>query len=244
MPRIRSTFFRGGMIPKTTGERCKTTDGGKVIYACPLNRKGNMTHAADDPRCPECGGEIGQTATYCMHCSADLTDELEAADANEDGAWDRSNITSSDSQERTGSEESEQLVDPDGPIDNTLTVLVGIGGGIVVGAVGTVVLLVATGSGWALAFGLAAWLGATAYLVRRRTVQGAVSRTGYAVAIVLLMVPVIALSPAMSIDGGIGERGELFLVLLVFVVVPACIAAAIGWVASQFIPGDETTSEG
>ena len=27
----------------------------------------------DDPRCPECGEPIGQTATYCMHCSADLT---------------------------------------------------------------------------------------------------------------------------------------------------------------------------
>ena len=39
-----------------------------------------MTIADDDPRCPECGGPIGQTATYCMHCSADLTTELEAAD--------------------------------------------------------------------------------------------------------------------------------------------------------------------
>ena len=26
-----------------------------------------------DPHCPECGEPIGQTATYCMHCSADLT---------------------------------------------------------------------------------------------------------------------------------------------------------------------------
>lgn len=203
-----------------------------------------MTRAADDPQCPECGGKIGQTATYCMHCSADLTEELDAADADEDGAWDASDAPSADAQERTATEESEQRLDPDGVLDNTLTVLVGIVGGIIVGAVGTIVLLIATNSGWAVLFGFVTWLGATANLVRRRTVQGAVSRTGYAVAIVLLMVPVIALSPALSVDGGIGERGGLFVVLLVFVVVPACIATGIGWVAAQFIPGDGTTSEG
>lgn len=28
---------------------------------------------SDDPRCPECGGKIAATASYCMHCDADLT---------------------------------------------------------------------------------------------------------------------------------------------------------------------------
>lgn len=30
---------------------------------------------SDDPRCPECGGKIAATASYCMHCDADLTDD-------------------------------------------------------------------------------------------------------------------------------------------------------------------------
>lgn len=28
----------------------------------------------DELVCPECGGPIGQTSTFCMHCSADLAD--------------------------------------------------------------------------------------------------------------------------------------------------------------------------
>jgi len=203
-----------------------------------------MAETADDPRCPECGEPIGQTATYCMHCSADLTDELRAADADADGAWDDASAAPAESQAPPATDESEQLLDPDGLVDNTLTVLVGIGGGVVVGAVGTVVLLFATGSGWAFPFGLAAWLGSTAYLVRRRTVQAAVSRTGYAIAVVLLLVPAVALSPAVSIDGGLGERGGLFFVLFVFVLLPAGIAAVLGWVAGRFVSGGGTTSDG
>ncbi|MEF8887021.1 MAG: zinc ribbon domain-containing protein [Haloarculaceae archaeon] len=203
-----------------------------------------MAEAADDPRCPECGEPIGQTATYCMHCSADLTDEREAADADGDEAWDAASAAPEESRAPSATDESGQLLDPDGLVDNTLTVLVGIGGGVVVGTVGTVVLLFATGSGWALLFGLAAWLGSTAYLVRRRTVQAAVSRTGYAIAVVLLLVPVVALSPAASIDGGLEGRGGLFFVLFVFVLVPAGIAATLGWVASLFVPEADTASDG
>ena len=47
-----------------------------------------MTDSTTDPRCPNCGEPIGRTATYCMHCSADLTEERAAADADDDGVWD------------------------------------------------------------------------------------------------------------------------------------------------------------
>jgi hypothetical protein len=196
-----------------------------------------------DPRCPECGEPIGQRATYCMHCSTDLTEERAAADVDEDGVWDQSETasatsghTSADSGVATVEGESEQLLAPDGIVDNTLTVVVGVAGGVLVGVVGTIVLLAVTGSGWAVVLGLLAWLGSTAYLVRRRTVQGAVAKTGYAVAVVLLLTPVVAFSPAMSVDGGIGARGGTFFVLLLFVAIPAGVAAAVGWVASQFVP--------
>jgi hypothetical protein len=210
----------------------------------------------EDPRCPECGEPIGMTATYCMHCSADLSDERESADRNDDGVWDQVQASSATETESatslsatggtagTADDADDQMLDPDGLVDNTLTVVVGILGGIVVGLVGTLVLGIATQSGWALLFGLVAWLGSTAHLVRRRTVQGAVSRSAYAVTIVLLLVPVVALSPLVSIDGGLAERGSLFVVLLLMAGVPAVVAAAVGWIASRFVPGGTSTSEG
>lgn len=207
-----------------------------------------MSDVDEDPRCPECGEPIGMTATYCMHCSADLTEERAAADADGDGAWDapdpESTMDSPSASPSPATDDSDRLLDPDGLVDNSLTVLVGVVGGIVVGVVGTIVLAALTASGWALPFGFVAWLGATAYLVRRRTVQAAVAKSGYAVALVLLSVPVIALSPALSVDGGIEERGGLFLVLVLFVGLPATVAAGIGWFASRFVPADGTDSDG
>ena len=101
-----------------------------------------------------------------------------------------------------------------------------------------------TGSVWAIPFGFLGLLVATAYLVRRRTVRGAVARSGYAVAVVLLLVPVVALSPLMDADGGLTERGGLLVVLLATVAVPAAVAAGLGYVASRFVPDDYAGSEG
>lgn len=203
-----------------------------------------MSHAPSDPRCPECGGAIGVTATYCMHCSADLREERRANDANEDGVWD--STTTAESTPPTTGDPSEDrdagLLDPDGIVDDSLTVVVGLLGGIVVGIVGTVVLGVVTGSGLGVAFGVVAWLVSTAYLVRQRTVQGAISKSSYATALVLLTVPLVAVSPVVDVDGGLAGRGGLFVVLLIFVFVPAGIAAAIGWIAGRFVPDESDTA--
>ncbi|MEF8787297.1 MAG: zinc ribbon domain-containing protein [Haloarculaceae archaeon] len=217
-----------------------------------------MSNENPDPHCPECGEPIGQTATYCMHCSADLTAERAAADADDDGDWDQTTHTPSKSDEAsvagaTASTVAEvsgigtkdgQLLDPDGAVDDTLTVIVGIVGGIVVGIVGSIVLAVTTASAWGLLLGGVLWLGSTAYLVRRRTVQGAVSKTAYAVALVLLLVPLVALSPAMEASGGLQQRGTSFVGIALIIFVPAAVAAGIGWVAGTFIPSDATGSDG
>jgi hypothetical protein len=209
-----------------------------------------------DPRCPECGEPIGATATYCMHCSADLTDEQAEADTDGDGTWDETEapsvgdvvsdaVSGTDTGAATSGESGGQLLDPDGLVDNALTILVGIVGGAIAGLVGTIVLGVVTNSGYGVLFGILAWLVTTAYLVRQRTVQGAVSKSGYAIALVLLLVPLIALSPFVNVDGGASARGGLFVVLLVFVGVPAAIAAVVGWVAGRFVPdepGDGATA--
>ncbi|WP_254829886.1 zinc ribbon domain-containing protein [Haloglomus salinum] len=207
-----------------------------------------------DPRCPECGEPIGVTATYCMHCSADLTEEQAAADADDDGTWDSNEAPSlgdvveetvggGGAGSSTGDSSDGQLLDPDGLVDNALTILVGIVGGAIAGLVGTVVLGVVTNSGYGVLFGIVAWLVTTAYLVRQRTVQGAVSKSGYAIALVLLLVPLVALSPFVNIDGGLSERGGLFVVLLVSVGIPAAIAAAVGWVAGRFVPDDPAAGD-
>lgn len=226
-----------------------------------------MSGVADDPRCPECGGPIGQTATYCMHCSTDLTDKRPVTDVDGNRDWEPPGAAAAVLPDRAGTpqeapsdargstattgrrimnalgiytdnldEEGGRLLAPDGFVDNTLTVVVGIVGGFIVGVVGSVVFGILTESLWSLVFGLVTWLGATAYLVRRRTVQAAVAKGGYAVAIVLLLVPVVALSPTVSLNGGLGERGGVFLTLLVFIGIPAGLAAAVGWLASRFVP--------
>jgi len=192
-----------------------------------------------------------------MHCSADLSDYRERAESDEaTGQYAPGNSRSSGTagrllksvtrtlRETIGNRgnsadlDREELLAPDGFVDDTLTVVVGIAAGALIGLLGTTVLAVVTGSPWALVAGLLIWLGSTAYLVRRRTVQGAISAGGYGVALVLLLVPVLAFSPATDVDGGLAERGSIFLVLGILVVGPVLIAAGIGWTAAQFAPGD------
>jgi hypothetical protein len=38
----------------------------------------------------------------------------------------------------------------------------------------------------------------------------------------------------LSVEGGVGERGGISVALVLFVTVPAGVAAAVGWIASRF----------
>lgn len=201
-----------------------------------------MSEGSLDPHCPECGEPVGQTATYCMHCWADLptasttadhaTERRSAADTDADSFATRGET------DAFADDDSERLLDPDGFIDNALTALVGIAGGLVVGVVETLVLLIVTESGWVLFLGPVVWLGATGYLVRCRTVQEAIAKTCYAVSLVLVSVPLIAFGPGVTVDGGSGGPVGAFFGLLLLVAIPAGIAAAIGWIASRFVPAE------
>jgi len=207
-----------------------------------------MSDTQEDPRCPECGEPIGITATYCMHCSTDLSGEHERADANQDEAWDGAQEsgaadTTTDgtvTDGRTGTGTEDQVLDPDGIVDNSLTVIVGIVGGIIIGFVATLVLAFLT-DGTLAVLGIGAWLVSTAHLVRQRTVQSAVSRGAYGVAIVLLLMPLIPLSPFVEMDGS--GRAVGFVFLLIFFGFFAAVAAAIGYVASRFVPKEPGTGE-
>jgi hypothetical protein len=183
----------------------------------------------EDPRCPECGGPIAATATECLHCGATLA----GTTAQDDTAGPQSvGEGPARSVSTAAGTPVEHPLDPEGVMDNTLTVMVGILGGLIIGVIGTVVLLFLTQSGWGAAFGFAAWLGATAYLVRRRYLFDAVSKTAYGIAGVLLVVPAIA----VLFEGNLVARGMGFFVMLVIVAIPAGIAAAVGWFASRYVP--------
>lgn len=185
----------------------------------------------DDPRCPECGGPIAAAASYCIHCSADLDGRQPIPDGDTLGLADQG-ATDAESVSTASGQPVEHPIDPEGVMDNTLTVIVGILGGFIIGTVGTILLLFLTESALGILFGLAVWLGSTAYLVRRRYLLDAVSKTAYGIAVVLLSVPVVAL----AWDGTLASRGTRFSVVFLIVIVPSAIAAAIGWVASRYVP--------
>lgn len=231
-----------------------------------------MSTANDDPRCPECGEPIAATASYCMHCSADL-DDWDGGDASGGGRSATSGTSPTGTESSTSGVESTSDVDPtddfdptasgtaggttttgetggggllspDSFLDNALTVVVGIVGGIVVGIVATAVTLAVTGSLWALGFGFLTWLVATAYLVRRRTVQGAISKSAYAVALVLLSIPFVAVSPVFPVEGGVESRVQILVGGFGVVAVPAVFTLVVGWIAGRFVPEDAGGSEG
>lgn len=205
-----------------------------------------MTADVVDPRCPECGGPTGADATYCIHCSAEF-DPSEIVDASEQPLDDTSTTAGrhnpvSNVQTASGSSgTAEHPLDPEGAVDNTLTVIVGIVGGIVIGLLGLLVLLGTTGSGWSIPIGFIGWLLVTAYLVRRRYVMDAVAKSGYGIALTLLLLPLIMVSPATSAGLGLTDRAVSFVAVLLIVAIPAGVLAAISWFASRYVP---TPSEG
>ncbi len=162
----------------------------------------------------------------------------DASDAGGVPEWSGGDPSASTDPGPGSSDQGGPLLDPDSMVDDTLTVIVGAAAGVVIGFVTTVALLVSTTSVWlGLGLGAVAWLGSTAYLVRRRSVVGAVSRGAYGVAIALLLVPFVAFSPATE-TGGLADRAAGFLAFTVFMAVPGGIAALVGYVASRFDPAD------
>lgn len=125
------------------------------------------------------------------------------------------------------------LLDSDGVADNSLTVIVAIVGGLIVGAVATAVLLILTQSALGLLLAIVVWFGTTAHLARLPTVQHAVKQAGFFVAGVLLILPVVL----AGVSGGtFGEMIGTFLLTLLSVIVPALFAAAVALVAARHVP--------
>jgi len=120
---------------------------------------------------------------------------------------------------------------PDSLLDDSLTVVVAVVAGLFIGPLAGGVLGIATGSPWAVAVGLVAWIGSTVYLGRRRTVFGAVYYASLAVAGLVVLLPVAALI------GGSGPLTDRFVTFLGSEVVAGVFALpiyAVGRVIGRF----------
>lgn len=195
-----------------------------------------MTSVNDqDPRCPECGEPIGLTATYCMHCSADLTGEREPSTGDDAYQSETSQTTTESydpSEVRVPADSSTSLLDPDGLLDTLLTGVVGIIGGLLIGFLGTIVLTGLVMASVGVVAGFLLWIGATYYLLTCGTVQEAISKAAYGVAIGVLSIPLIVFGWAWDTNTLLFDF-VLFLLVCAFL---AIIPAAIGFLAGRFVP--------
>lgn len=183
-----------------------------------------------DPRCPECGGPISATAVYCLHCKADLGDGLDdSADVTDadDLSWDVS----------TGSPDDEGMLAPDGLLDHSLTVAVGVVAGAIAGVLALVVLVMALLHWVGVLLAFVVWIGTTVYVARRRTVYGALRVGAYAVALMLVLVPMVSFSPALE-GGTSGGRVVLFVFLGVVLGVPAAVLWLFGYAMGRRRPDE------
>jgi hypothetical protein len=174
---------------------------------------------ADDPRCPECDEPIAATATYCMHCSGDLTmdDSADVADSDDltysrqgmdqgsggtrgsPGLGERLGGLLSLNQTRDPSSATVEKRDPDrASADRAASLALRLPVAIVVSIpipflALIVVLSVAEplGSGWVLMVLGVSWFGSIAWLARRPLPSEVVGDALYLVAGILVLGPVV-----------------------------------------------------
>jgi hypothetical protein len=126
------------------------------------------------------------------------------------------------------------LLDPEGLADNALTLVVAILGGLLIGFVSLFAFLFSLGV-FGLLVALVAWLGSTVYLASRHTVFGAVRYGAYALACLLLLIPV---GIAVAIDGAILERIVVLVMAGVPVGIVAIVIGGVGYLVGLGAPED------
>lgn len=188
-----------------------------------------------DPRCPHCGGPVSATADYCMHCEEDLpTGDARAADpygaaTTEATAW--TTPSAADLADR-------DWFHPDGFLDDSLTLLVGVVAGVIAGTLATFAVVWALPAAWPFLVGGVAWLGVTVAVARNRTVFDAAEVAGYLLALVLVALPLTVSATAPMADPGESRLG-LAVVLAVFAWPVAAVLAGVGRILGGFGAEDD-----
>lgn len=176
-----------------------------------------------DPRCPACDGPVSATTTYCMHCGVDLP----TTDDSGIGAGDPRAADGTPDPTASTDAAGRDWLHPEGFLDDSLTVTVGVVAGAVGGALVATALAWALPGGWPFLAGAAAWVLTTVSVARSRTVFGAVRTGGYLLALVLVALPLAVSLTAPMADPG-DTRLELALVLAVFAWPVAGLLAGVG----------------
>lgn len=158
-----------------------------------------------DPRCPECDEPVGTTASYCMHCDAEFDAPVNAGNTDSETVTGHTETPADDSPtDDTEVEESSQpgntlttweqrlsgLLGPDGWVDNSLTIVIAMGAGFLIGPLVAIVLALLTGSFWSIAVGFVVLIGSTAFLANQRTVYGTVRGGCFGISGLLVVLPV------------------------------------------------------
>lgn len=131
------------------------------------------------------------------------------------------------------------LLDPDGLADDALTLVAGVGFGLVVGAGAGLLGLVLTRSAWSLLVALALWLGGTGYLITRRSVHETARLGCYWIAVLLVCVPAILFSDATNGGTLVGRAVVFAIAELPFGGVAALIAGTGYWIGKRAPAGGD-----
>ena len=180
---------------------------------------GNSFRTAD-PTCPSCEEPVGATAEWCMHCYVDLPD-------GPDGV-------TSPTYETHDPDADEYLLDPEGILDNTLTLGVGLAAGVLASVILAFGLFLVLHSLWGILLGLVGGIAVTAQIARQPSVSDGVWWGGVLVAGSLLVFPFIAFSPGMT-GGSLGGRIFLFVMIGMIALMIAIPIALFGILKSMLL---------
>lgn len=142
--------------------------------------------------------------------------------------------TATPTDEHESASPSGGILDSNGLLDRAVIVVIAVITGFVSGVpVWLVVSGVSVGVG--LAAGILVWIGAGAYLIRRRTLNAAVSKAAYVIAIAIMSVSLVVFTPTWRSDVVVTLPVD-FVLLAVLCAIPAAVVGGVGVLAERYIP--------
>ena len=177
-----------------------------------------------DPTCPGCGEPVSRTASFCIHCHADLDGRGDVDAAVVDMSEGVGRGTAGTPTDAATTDDDRGWFHPESTLDDVSTVAVGAVGGLAVAAPTTVLGLVYARSAlWFFAFPVL-WVAVWLYVAYTRSVFGAARKAAYLLAPVLAACPLFWFGPALQ-GGDLGGRvvGTL---LTALVAVPLAVGVA------------------
>lgn len=188
---------------------------------------------AEDHRCPACDEPIGARSRYCMHCGAEIDSDVAAAGGGSPATARDFDPSFDAPPDPVTEDDAEPWLDPDSLADDSLTLVLGAGFGLLTGVLGLFVGIVVTGSGWGSLLGLTFLLGGTAVFVTRYSIHETVRLGCYATAALVVCVPVIVLTDAAK-GGTFAGQVILFVVAEIPFGVGAALIAGVGyWIGKR-----------